>query len=220
MGHKVHPKIFRIKQLYTWNSNWFARRKDFQRFLKQDTEIRKYLKKELRNAGIDKIDIERTAATITIIIHTAKPGMVIGRGGQGAEELKKKIISNFWKKDENKRKIEIKINIQEVSKPSLSAAVNSEMMAIDLEKRTPFRRVLKQTIDRIEKGGAKGAKLTVSGRLNGADIARSETLSFGRIPLHNLRADIDYSTSTAYTIFGTIGIKVWIYKGEVFNKKQ
>lgn len=219
MGHKVHPKIFRINQLYTWNSNWFAKKKNFYSFLKKDTEIRNFLKKELRNAGIDSIVIERTTTNATIIVHTAKPGMIIGRGGQGIEELKKKIINKFSDKLENGKKIEFKINIQEVSKPSLSASIVAETMALELEKRVPYRRVLKQALERVEKAGAQGGKVIVSGRLNGADIARSEALSFGRVPLHNLRADIDYSRTIAYTIYGTLGLKVWIYKGEVFNKK-
>ncbi|MEA3272117.1 MAG: 30S ribosomal protein S3 [Patescibacteria group bacterium] len=220
MGHKVHPTIFRIKQLYTWKSNWFARKKDFQKFLQEDSKIRKFLKKKLRNAGVDSISIERMPANITIVIHTAKPGMIIGRGGQGAEELKKNIIDNFFKnqKNQDRKKLEIKINIQEFSKPALSATITAELMSLELEKRVPYRRVLKQTLDRIEKAGAKGAKVMIKGRLNGAEIARTEHLSWGRIPLHNLRADIDYSRAIAYTTYGTIGIKVWIYKGEVFKK--
>lgn len=221
MGHKVHPKIFRIKQLYTWSSNWFARKKDFHNFLKEDTKIRDFLSKELRTMSVDCINIERTATTVTIIIHTAKPGMIIGRGGQGAEQLKKKIISKFLNKQgNNSKKIDVKINIQEFSKPSLSASIVAEVMTLELEKRMPFRRVLKQSLERIEKSGAQGAKVIISGRLNGADIARSEMLSFGRVPLHNLRADIDYSRASAFTIYGTVGVKVWIYKGDIFEKEK
>lgn len=219
MGQKVHPKIFRIKNIYSWDSKWFSR-KDYQKFLEEDVKIRAFLMKELRGAAIDRVDIERTQNNLTVAIHTAKPGMIIGRGGQGAEELKAKIIKKFLpdmkKKD---RKMNMNLNIQEVQKPALSAKIVADAIAIDLEKRMPFRKVMKQALDKIEKAGAFGAKVAVSGRLNGAEIARREKLSWGNIPLQNLRADINFATGTAFTAsYGTIGIKVWIYKGEVFKK--
>lgn len=220
MGHKVHPKIFRINQLYTWDSKWISR-KNYQKFLEEDVKIRAFLKKTLRSAGVDKVDIERTSSSVTILIHAAKPGMIIGRGGQGAEELKKKITEIFRKDKtkQSKEKHEIKINIQEVAKPFLSANIMAEAMAMELEKRMPFRRVIKQALDKIEKAGALGGKVAVSGRLNGADIARREKLAFGKVPLQNLRADIDFGCATAFTAsYGTIGIKVWIYRSEVFRK--
>ncbi len=218
MVQKVHTKIFRIKNIYTWDSKWFAR-KDYQKFLEEDVKIRAFLMKELRGAAIDRVDIERTQNNLTIIIHTAKPGVIIGRGGQGAEELKAKLIAKFLPKQPKKdKKINVNLNIQEVQKPALSAKIVADSIAIEIERRMPFRKVMKQALDKIEKAGAIGAKIAVSGRLNGAEIARREKLSWGNIPLQNLRADIDFATGTAYTAsYGTIGIKVWIYKGEVFK---
>jgi len=214
MGHKVHPKIFRIGELYTWNSKWFSRR-DYAKFLQQDILIKKFLKKELKEASVAQIDIERSPASTTIIIHSAKPGVIIGRGGQGVEDLKKKIAKQFLDP-----KTSLNINIQEVTSPGLSAELIVQSMAADLEKRVPYRRVMKQVIGRVEKTQAKGIKIIVGGRLNGAEIARSETLTSGSLPLHTIRADIDYARGIAQTTYGTIGIKVWIYKGEVFRKDQ
>jgi small subunit ribosomal protein S3 len=219
MGQKVHPKIFRINSIFTWDSKWFAR-KDYQKFLEEDVKIRAFLMKDLRGAAIDRVDIERTQNNLTIVIHTAKPGMIIGRGGQGAEELKIKLIKKFLPKSQNKdKKLNVNLNIQEVQKPALSAKIVADSIAMDLEKRMPFRKVMKQAIDKVEKAGAQGVKVGISGRLNGAEIARREKLSWGNIPLQNLRANIDFATGTAFTAsYGTIGIKVWIYKGEVFKK--
>ncbi|OGY46948.1 MAG: 30S ribosomal protein S3 [Candidatus Buchananbacteria bacterium RIFCSPHIGHO2_02_FULL_45_11b] len=214
MGHKVHPKIFRLGELYTWNSKWFAR-KDYAKFLRQDILIRKFLKKELKDAAIAQIEIERTPAATTVIIYSAKPGVIIGRGGQGIEELKKKIKKNFLDP-----KSSLNVNIKEIDQPNLCADLIVQSIAADLEKRMPFRRVMKQAIGRVEKAGAKGVKITVSGRLNGAEIARTETLSSGKLPLHTLRADIDYARGAAQTTYGVLGIKVWIYKGEIFKKKE
>jgi len=214
VGHKVHPKIFRLGELYTWNSKWFAR-KDYAKFLRQDILIRKFLKKELKDAAIAQIEIERTPAATTVIIYSAKPGVIIGRGGQGIEELKKKIKKNFLDP-----KSSLNVNIKEIDQPNLCADLIVQSIAADLEKRMPFRRVMKQAIGRVEKAGAKGVKITVSGRLNGAEIARTETLSSGKLPLHTLRADIDYARGAAQTTYGVLGIKVWIYKGEIFKKKE
>lgn len=214
MGHKVHPKIFRIGELYTWDSKWFAR-KDYAKFLQQDILIRKFLRKELKEAAVAQIEIERTPAAITLIIHSGKPGVIIGRGGQGIEELKKKVKKNFLDP-----KSSLNINIKEIDQPNLAAELIVQSIAADLEKRMPFRRVMKQAIGKVEKAGAKGVKVTVSGRLNGAEIARTETLSSGKLPLHTLRADIDYARGTAKTTYGILGIKVWIYKGEIFKKKE
>jgi len=215
MGHKINPKGFRLGQIYTWNSKWFSSKNDYRARLKQDILIRKFLKGKLREARIDNISIERSANSMTIIIKAAKPGIIIGRSGAGAEDLKKEIKKNFLDS-----KTGLNLNILEVEKPGLSAAIVLQDMIADIEKRIPFRRVMKSAISRVEKAGAKGIKVKVSGRLNGAEIARSETLSSGKIPLHTLRADIDYARGTAYTIYGAIGIKVWIYKGEVFEGKN
>lgn len=214
MGHKVHPKIFRIGQLYNWNSKWFSRR-DFAKFLQQDITIRKFLKKELKDASVAQIEIERSPAAMTIIVHSAKPGIIIGRGGQGIEELKKKIKRLFLEP-----KMTLNVNIKEVTNPGISAELIAQSMIADLEKRMPYRRVMKQIISKVEKTDAKGIKLTVAGRLNGAEIARSETLASGSLPLHTLRADIDYSRGVAHTTYGTIGVKVWIYRGEIFKKEK
>lgn len=214
MGHKVHPKIFRVGELYTWDSKWFSR-KDYAKFLQQDILIRKFLKKELKDAALARIEIERTPAATTIIIYSAKPGVIIGRGGQGIEELKKKVKKNFLDP-----KSSLNINIKEIDQPNLSAELIVQSIAGDLEKRMPFRRVMKQAIGRVEKANAKGVKVTISGRLNGAEIARTETLSSGKLPLHTIRADIDYARGAARTTYGALGIKVWIYKGEIFKKKE
>jgi small subunit ribosomal protein S3 len=212
MGHKVNPKALRIGITRTWPSKWFAKR-DFALLLEQDVKIRKCVSRKLREAGLDLIEISRNANEITLDITAAKPGLVIGRGGEGIENLKKEIKAELLPS-----KIGVKVNIKEVSNPNLSAAVVLQSMIIDIEKRMPFRRVLKQSIDKVMKAGAQGVKVMISGRLNGVDIARTETLAEGKIPLHTLRADIDYSRGHALTTYGKVGIKVWIYRGEVFNK--
>lgn len=214
MGHKVHPKIFRVGELYGWSSKWFAKR-DYPELLRQDLLIKKFLKKELKEAAVAEIEIERSPSATTIIIHSAKPGIIIGRGGQGAEELKKKIKAQFLY-----QKTSLNINIQEIADPNMSSELICQSMIGEIEKRFPFRRVMKQAIGRVEKTAAKGVKVMVSGRLNGAEIARTETLSSGSLPLHTIRADIDYARGVAHTTYGAIGIKVWIYKGEVFHKTE
>lgn len=213
MGHKVHPKAFRLGVIYTSNSKWFAKN-NFRVFLKEDVQIRRFLKHKLREAGVDRIEIERFAAKMNIIIHSAKPGMIIGRGGVEIEALKKEIHQKFL----GSKKANINISIQEVNKPDMSSQVICQSIIDQLEKRIPFRRAMKRAIEQVKKAGAKGVKITIGGRLDGADIARSETLSAGNLPLHTLRADIDYARDTAHTTYGTIGVKVWIYKGEVFEK--
>lgn len=217
MGHKVNPKIIRMGIIKTWDSEWFAK-KNYGDFLRQDVNIRKFLKKQLRDAAIDKIEIERSGDDIKIILHSAKPGIIIGRSGVGVEDLKNK-LKNLLNKI-GLSKISLNINIQEVKNSNLSANIILQNVIDDIEKRIPFRRILKQTIAKVEKAGAKGVKIMVSGRLNGAEIARTEKLTSGKIPLHTLRADIDYSRGAAHTIYGAIGVKVWIYKGEIFNNKK
>jgi len=216
MGHKVHPKIFRTGVIYSWDSKWFSKR-NFAGLLQQDHDIRAYLDKALKEASVDKIEIERTPRAITVTVHTAKPGFIIGRGGTGVEDLKKKLKQILSKHGE---KMNLNVNIVEVNNPSLSAPIVMQSMIADLEKRLPFRRVLKQHLDRVQKAGAKGVRLIVAGRLNGADIARTEKLAWGSVPLHNLRADISYSSGFARTLFGAIGVKVWIYRGEVFGNEE
>jgi small subunit ribosomal protein S3 len=217
MGQKVNPKIFRMGITKTWNSKWFGLGKKLVNNLRQDVEIRKFLNKELREAGVDRVEIERSANKIGVNIFTAKPGVIIGRGGTGAEDLKKKIHSKFLK---NFKMGEINLSITECDRPNLSAMINAQAMAIEIEKRVPFRRVMKQAMGRIERAGALGVKVIIKGRLNGAEIARDEMLTVGKVPLHTLRADIDYASTPARTTYGAIGIKVWIYKGEVFEKEK
>lgn len=213
MGKKVNPRVFRLGMSEKWRSRWYAGR-DFAKFLEQDVTMRRHLKGLLKEASVDRIDIERSRGEVVINITAAKPGLIIGRGGSGIDDLKKKISTKFLSND-----IKLKINITEVSVPNLSASVIVEAIAADIEKRIPFRRVMKQNLDKMMKAGAKGAKIVVAGRLNGVDIARTEKLVEGKIPLHTLRSDIDYSRGVAQTMYGVIGIKVWIYKGEYFDKK-
>lgn len=215
MAQKVNPRAFRLGITTGWSSKWFAIR-DYRERLQQDVRMRDYLRTELKESAVDRVEIERGPGTITVMVHSAKPGFIIGRGGQGAEELKKKVRHKFFPAT----KINLQINIVEVSKPSLSAAVVAQQIASDLEKRLPFRRAMKQSLERMQKAGAEGAKVMVKGRLNGAEIARREKLSFGKIPLQNLRADINYDQATAHTIYGAIGVTVWIYRGLVFGKKS
>jgi len=215
MAQKVNPKIFRVGTIYGWDSKWFNR-KNYTQHLRQDVELRAFLKKELRDAAVDRIEIERGASAITVTVHSGKPGFIIGRAGAGIEELKKKVNARFFKG----RKSNLNLNVVEVSRPALSANIVMQGMIADLEKRIPFRRVLKQSIDRSQKAGALGVKVMVAGRLNGAEIARREMLSWGSVPLQNLRADIDYANDFARTIYGAIGVKVWIYRGEIFEEKK
>jgi len=215
MGQKVHPYGFRIPILRSWSSRWFAK-KDYADLLKEDISIREYLKNKLKKSSVSDIIIERSAETMNITIYTSKPGLVIGRGGGGIEDLSNDLKERFFAS----KKITLKISIQEVTKPALSAELVAQNMAEQLEKRIPFRRVLKTSLDQIMRAGAEGAKVSVAGRLNGADIARTEKLHQGKVPLHTLRADVDYATATAATTYGSIGIKVWIYKGEVFEKDK
>jgi len=213
MGHKVNPKIIRIGLTQDWLSKWFVR-KNYADTVRQDVVIRKYIKVKLKGCGIEKIEIERSTNELVLNITCAKPGIIIGRGGAGIEDLKQEIIKKFINDKKG-----IKINIQDVGNPNLSAPVVLESLILDIEKRMPFRRVMKQSIDRVMKAGALGIKIVMSGRLNGVEIARTETLAQGKIPLHTFRADIDYSRGVARTTYGAIGIKVWIYKGEVFGDK-
>lgn len=207
MGQKVNPTGFRLGGLYTWTSRWYANPRVYRTALKEDVQMRRHLKTKLKDASLAKIEIERNTSTTTITLHTAKPGMVIGRGGQGVEDLQAQ-LRKFVKNP----KATVKINIQEVDKPNLSAALTVQAIAADIEKRMPFRRTMKQALNRLIKAGAAGAKIEVSGRLNGAEIARSERLTHGTLPLHTLRADIDYSRGVANTTYGVIGIKVWVYR--------
>lgn len=201
----------------SWDSVWFESGKNYIKNVAQDIAVRRYLIKEFREAGVEKVEITRSLNRIQIDLWTGKPGLLIGRGGNGVEELKKKLHTKFLK---TFRIGEITLNIKEVSRPGLSAQIAVQTMALEIEKRIPFRKVMKQAISRIERSGAQGAKVVIGGRLNGAEIARSEKLVWGKVPLNTLRADIDYARGAANTSYGAIGIKVWVYKGEVFEKDK
>ena len=226
MGTKVHPKIFRIGVIYPWPSKWFAGKRDYPKLLREDIQVKAFLWKKLKDSSVDRFEIERTPRAVTITIHTAKPGLIIGRGGTGVEDLKKQLKQLMGKKSSKGEsasggdKLTLNLNIVEVANPSVSASIVMQSVIADLEKRMPFRRILKQHLDRIQKAGAKGAKILVKGRLNGAEIARDEKVSWGSVPLQKLRADVDYASGFARTIFGTIGVKVWIYRGDVFAGEQ
>ncbi|MBU0597507.1 30S ribosomal protein S3 [Patescibacteria group bacterium] len=214
MGQKVHPRIFRIGILGSWKSKWFSK-KDYAVYLEQDIKIRKFIQKKLKEAGISKIEVERSGPDIIINLYTSKPGIVIGRGGAGADDLKKLI-----KKDFLDRKTKLSLNIHEVSKPYQDAQLVCQSIIEQLEKRIPFRRAAKRAVDQVMQSGVKGVKILVGGRLNGAEIARKEKFAQGSIPLHTLRADIDYARGAAHTTYGAVGVKVWIYKGDVFKKTK
>lgn len=215
MGQKVNPVGFRIGGLKDWQSKWYANKHAYPTMLEQDIKIRRYLKIALREALVDRIDIERSRNTMTVTVHAAKPGVIIGRGGAGVDKLKKHVTRTYLPPKTN-----FNINIQEVRQPSLSAAIMVQNIIDELEKRTAFRRLLKQTVGRVMRDGAKGVKVMIKGRLNGSEIARSEMLAEGLIPLHTLRANIDYARGAAQMTYGKIGVKVWIYKGEVFDKDK
>jgi len=211
VGQKVSPVGLRIGVIRDWESKWYAD-KDFATLLHEDLRIRKYIKGRLKDAAVSTIEIERAANRVNVTIHTAKPGMVIGKGGQEVEVLRKTLTEMTGKR--------VHININEVKKPDLDATLVAENIARQLENRISFRRAQKQTISRTMRAGAKGIKTLVSGRLGGADIARSEGYSEGTVPLHTLRADIDYGTAEAHTTYGRIGVKVWIYRGEVLPARK
>lgn len=213
MGQKVHPHGLRVGVIKDWNSKWYADKKNFADNLVEDHKIREFLKSKLYTAGISKIEIERAAKRVKINIHTAKPGMVIGRGGSGIEVIKqdmKKIVA-----DKN-----VLINIVEVKQAENNAQLMAESVASQLEKRISFRRAMKQTIQRAMRTGVKGVKTACAGRLGGAEIARTEHYHEGTIPLQTLRADIDYGFAEADTVYGKIGVKVWVYRGEVLPTKK
>lgn len=216
MGNKVHPRAFRLSTIYGWESKWFASGKTFVTALSEDVKIRELLRKNLKDAGVDHIEIERTPKHITVNIHAAKPGFIIGRAGSGVEDIKKKILTALFRG----RRVTLVINVHEITRPSLSGEVVGQQIAKEIEQRMPFRRSMKMAIERVMKAGAKGVKLTLSGRLNGAEIARTETIAQGSIPLHNLRADIEFARVRATTLQGVIGVKVWIYRGEVFANAE
>ena len=212
MGQKVNPNGLRLGINKDWQAKWYSNKNDFAKNLNKDIEIRNYLAKTLKNAGIAKVEIERNAKKTEVVIHTSKPGVMIGHGGEEIEKLKKQLSSIA---DEN-----IQISIVDIKNADLNADLVAESIANQITNRASFRMAQKRAIRNAMKAGAKGIKTSVSGRLGGADMARSEGYTEGTIPLHTLRADVDYATAEANTTFGKIGVKVWIYKGEILNKKN
>ena len=205
MGQKIHPVGFRLAVNKNWASKWFADSKRFSCILHQDISVRDYLRNRLKNASVSRILIERPAKSAKITIYSAKPGMVIGRKGEGIETLRRDL--------ENMLNVAVHINIEEIRKPEVNAQIIADGIAQQLEKRVQFRRAMKRAMQNAMRSGAKGIKIMTSGRLNGADIARSEWYREGRVPLHTLRANVDYATSEAHTTYGVIGLKVWVYQG-------
>lgn len=212
MGQKTHPTGFRVGIIKPWTSTWYAKVKDYAEFVAEDAKIRKFIKKKLYTAGISRIIIARKSQSTTVTIVTAKPGIVVGRGGQGIDELKNEVSKYIGKT--------IIINIVEVARIDADAQLVSEAIALQLEKRVAFRRAMKQSMQRTMRAGVQGIKVMVSGRLGGAEIARSEWAKEGRIPLQTLRADVDYGFAEADTIMGKIGVKVWIFKGNLMPNEQ
>jgi len=213
MGHKVNPQGIRLGITSDWKSRWFSK-KDLPRQLKEDIEIRELLFKKLKTASIGSVELERSAGAVKVIIKTARPGIIIGRGGTGVDDIKKLIKDTFFKQ----KKTVLKVEIEEIKNIEENAMVIAQNVAEQLEKRLPFRRILKTTIERMMEGNKiKGIKVEISGRLGGADMSRREWLVKGNLPLHTLRADIDFAKTVARTTFGVIGVKIWINRGEKFE---
>lgn len=211
MGQKINPNGFRVGVIRDWTAKWYAE-KDYAAFLGEDLRIRKYIEKRLADASVSTIEIERAANRVNVSIHTAKPGMVIGKGGSEVEALRKELNALTGKR--------VHINVVEIKKPDLDAHLVGVSVAEQLENRVAFRRAMRGAIQRAMRAGAKGIKIQVAGRLNGADMSRIESYSEGTVPLHTLRADIDYSWDEARTTYGQLGIKTWIYRGEVLLEKK
>ena len=215
MGQKVHPTGIRLGIVKDWTSKWYAESKDYADFLNTDIRVREFLRKKLAKASVSRIQIERPARTARITIHTARPGIVIGKKGEDVESLRAGVAEFMQLPIQS-----VNINVEEIRKPELDAHLVAESVAQQLERRIMFRRAMKRAVTNAMRLGAQGIKINVGGRLNGAEIARSEWYREGRVPLHTLRADIDYGTAEAATPAGIIGIKVWIFKGEVFEQAE
>ncbi len=216
MGKKINPIILRMGITTSPTSKWFVSKRQFASYLQSDIQLRKALKIKLKDGGVSRIEVHRSAGKIKFVIYTSKPGVIIGRSGSGIEEIKRVIKKDFF----GSEKIDIKIEIEEVRNPDMDAALVVQNVIYQLEKRVPFRRAMKRAIESVTQAGAAGVKIQCAGRLNGVEIARTETLVEGSIPTHTLRANIDYSRDAAQTIYGKIGIKVWIYKGQVFADQE
>jgi small subunit ribosomal protein S3 len=212
MGHKVNPVGFRLGVVKDHNSIWYAGKKHYADYLLNDLEVRSYLRKRLAQASVSRIDIERPAQTARLTIHTARPGIVIGKKGEDVERLRREVAEIMG--------VPVHINIEEIRKPEIDALLVAQNVAQQLERRVQFRRAMRRAIQNAMRLGAKGVKIRVAGRLGGAEIARSEVYREGRVPLHTLRADIDYATAEAKTTYGIIGVKVWIFKGEIIGQGE
>ncbi len=222
MAQKIKPNLFRLGITKPWQSQWFFRR-SLRFFVEEDHLIRELIKKKILVSGIDAIEIERTGEAIKVTIRSARPGLIIGRGGKGIEELRDgllKATQALRRKNKIEGKPVLNLNVEEIKRMELSAAVLAQQIAFDIEKRVPYRLVMKRHLEIMKQNrGVKGAKIRMAGRLNGAEIARRDSLHFGQMPLQTLRANIDYGEAVAFTTYGTIGIKVWLYKGEIFSEK-
>jgi small subunit ribosomal protein S3 len=212
MGHKVHPTGIRLGITKDWTSKWYADSKNYSDFLNTDLNVREFLRKRLAQASVSRIQIERPARNARLTVHTARPGLVIGKKGEDIERLRKEVAAMMG--------VPVHINIEEVRKPELDATLVAQSVAQQLERRIMFRRAMKRAVSNSMRLGAQGVKINVGGRLNGAEIARSEWYREGRVPLHTLRADIDYGFAEAHTTYGVIGVKVWIFKGEVLEASE
>ena len=211
MGQKVHPYGFRLGYHFTWKSRWFAN-KEYGKLLHEDLRIKRNLKRHFYHAGISRIEVERAANKLTVLVFTARPGIIIGRKGSEIDKIKSELQEQTGR--------EVYINVQEVHKPELDAQLVAESIALQLVKRVAFRRAMRRAVDTSLRFGAKGIKVRCGGRLNGAEISRAEWYLQGRLPLHTLRSDIDYGLAEAFTTYGVIGVKVWIYKGDVFGPRK
>ena len=212
MGQKVNPTGIRLGIATDWTSNWYAETGQYAEFLRDDLKIREFIKKKLSQAGVSRIGIARPAKSVVVTVHTARPGIIIGKKGEDIEKLRMEVSALV-----NIHLNNVKINIEEIRKPELDAYLVAESIAQQLERRVMFRRAMRRSVTNAMRIGAEGIKINVSGRLNGAEIARNEWYREGRVPLHTLRADVDYGTAEALTTYGILGVKVWIYKGEVFD---
>ncbi|MBI4120438.1 MAG: 30S ribosomal protein S3 [Parcubacteria group bacterium] len=219
MGHKINPTAFRLGVTRDWKSRWFDK-KNYREFLEEDFAVRSWLEEKLAKASVESVNITRSANLLSVTIKSARPGLIIGRGGKGLEDLQKGLkqrLTKMSRRASQPLKYNIKLEIEEIKKPDTFARLVAQNVAEQLERRLPFRRVLKQTLEKvINESGVEGIKISVGGRLGGAEIARTEHMSRGKIPLQNLRADIDYAHAEAHTTYGVIGVKVWLYKGDIF----
>ncbi|MEK7629792.1 MAG: 30S ribosomal protein S3 [Patescibacteria group bacterium] len=223
MAQKIRPDTLRLGINVNWSSRWFLK-KDLRYFIEEDEMLREIIKEKILIAGIAGIEIERTADNIRVLIRASRPGLIIGRGGKGIEDLKEALIKNIKKlraKNKFVKSMSLNLNVEELKRTEVSAPVIAQQVAFDIEKRQPFRRVLKRQLESImQNREIFGAKIKLAGRLNGAEISRSEVLTKGKMPLQKLRANIDYGVATAFNSYGTVGIKVWIYKGDIFGEKS